>query len=264
MSGTPPSPEQPRALRSGQRPAGRRITVGSRPSAVVATDEAVWVANASDGTVSKVDPSSGAVVDTIDVGSDPESLAIGGDAVGWRTRMRARVADRSRIRRRRANDRGRQRSHRRRGILQQHLGGQQRRRYRAAPGSRGWRRRAADRRRRVPVGHHERRRNRLGGQQVRRHRLRDRRRLPTSDLDKIHVGTDPSGVASVDGGVWVTNRSDGTASFVAAGAAAVSDTMPAGRDPHTIAVASDDVWVASADDGTIWQLGSGQPPGRRS
>ena len=73
----------------------------------------------------------------------------------------------------------------------------------------------------------------------------------------IHVGTDPSGVASVDGGVWVTNRSDGTASFVAAGASAVSDTMPAGRDPHAIAVASDDVWVASADDGTIWQLGSG-------
>ena len=72
----------------------------------------------------------------------------------------------------------------------------------------------------------------------------------------IHV--EPTGRrGSVDGSVWVTNRSDGTASFVAAGATAVSDTMPAGRDPHAIAIASDDVWVASADDGTIWQLGSG-------
>ena len=42
------------------------IPVGSRPSAVVATNEAVWVANAADGTVSKIDPSSEAVVDTIE------------------------------------------------------------------------------------------------------------------------------------------------------------------------------------------------------
>ncbi len=233
------------------------IPVGSRPSAVVATDEAVWVANAADGTVSKIDPSSGAVVDTIDVGSDPESLAIGEDAV-WVANADARTVSQIDP----ASD----------AVVQTIAVGNGPIAV-AASSSGIWVANSIDGtvQRLDPVRGIAERPIDVGGfpsaitSDGETVWVANRTDGTVSVIDAgsqrvtstIHVGTDPSGVASVDGGVWVTNRSDGTASFVAAGAAAVSDTMPAGRDPHTIAVDSDDVWVASADDGTIWQLGSG-------
>ena len=39
---------------------------------------AVWVANSSSGTISKIDPAKAAVVDTIHLGRSPVGLAIGG------------------------------------------------------------------------------------------------------------------------------------------------------------------------------------------
>ncbi len=47
------------------------IPVGSSPSGITIGDGAVWVANSLDGTVSRIDPATNTVVQTIDVGNGP-------------------------------------------------------------------------------------------------------------------------------------------------------------------------------------------------
>ena len=53
----------------------RQIPVGEEPVAVAVDNEAVWVANAGDGTVSRIDPASAKVVETIEVGGSPAGIA---------------------------------------------------------------------------------------------------------------------------------------------------------------------------------------------
>ena len=55
---------------------------GGRPIAIGAG--AVWVANADDGTVTRVDPNTHRPTATISVGHRPEGIAIAGDKV-WVT-----------------------------------------------------------------------------------------------------------------------------------------------------------------------------------
>jgi YVTN family beta-propeller protein len=62
------------------------VSVGDSPSAVAATEEAVWVANAGDGTVTRIDPATNVVVATIDVGGSPDEVAVG-DEVVWVARQ---------------------------------------------------------------------------------------------------------------------------------------------------------------------------------
>ena len=57
------------------------ITVGRRPVGIAFGGGAIWVANSEAGTVSRIDPSSGNVVDTIEVGSRPAAIAFGDDVV---------------------------------------------------------------------------------------------------------------------------------------------------------------------------------------
>jgi YVTN family beta-propeller protein len=58
------------------------IPVGSRPVAVALGKGAVWVANAGSGTVSRIDPRTKRVVQTIGgVGSSPVDVAVAGDSV---------------------------------------------------------------------------------------------------------------------------------------------------------------------------------------
>jgi YVTN family beta-propeller protein len=54
------------------------VAVGSNPSSIAVGGGAVWVANSSDGTISRIDPGKVAVVDTIRVGPSPVGLAFGG------------------------------------------------------------------------------------------------------------------------------------------------------------------------------------------
>jgi YVTN family beta-propeller protein len=54
------------------------VTVGSNPSSIAVGGGAVWVANSSDGTISRIDPAKAVVVDTIHVGPSPVGLAFGG------------------------------------------------------------------------------------------------------------------------------------------------------------------------------------------
>jgi YVTN family beta-propeller protein len=57
------------------------INVGSGPAAVAADDNAVWVANSLDGTVSRIDPATDRVVDVVPVGESPIDLGLAGGAV---------------------------------------------------------------------------------------------------------------------------------------------------------------------------------------
>ena len=52
--------------------------VGSNPRSIAVGGNAVWVANSSDGTVSRIDPGQGGNVSTIEVGPSPVGLAYGG------------------------------------------------------------------------------------------------------------------------------------------------------------------------------------------
>jgi YVTN family beta-propeller protein len=60
------------------------VEVGDRPTAIALGEGSVWVANGSDGTVSRITPRPLAVTATIDVGRDPTAVAVGEGAV-WVT-----------------------------------------------------------------------------------------------------------------------------------------------------------------------------------
>jgi streptogramin lyase len=58
----------------------RTFNVASRPTGIVFAHGAIWVANAGDGVVTRIDPSSGAT-QTISVAAGPTALASTPDAV---------------------------------------------------------------------------------------------------------------------------------------------------------------------------------------
>ncbi len=60
---------------------GDAIPLGNGPEDVAVGEGAVWVTNRFDGTISRIDPSTGEVVETIAVGLDPRGIAIGFDSV---------------------------------------------------------------------------------------------------------------------------------------------------------------------------------------
>lgn len=64
----------------------RKIPVGRRPTGVDLdeSNNAVWVVNSGDGTVSRIDATTGEVVATIEVGGSPQSIAVGEGGV-WVT-----------------------------------------------------------------------------------------------------------------------------------------------------------------------------------
>ena len=60
------------AHRSPDEAAFQRIDVGGDPSGIAVGGGAVWVANSFDGTVSRIDPQTNRVVQTIPVGVTPD------------------------------------------------------------------------------------------------------------------------------------------------------------------------------------------------
>ncbi len=63
------------------RPAVAAVDVGSRPLAIAFGDDSAWAVNAGDGTVSKIDATTGSVVATIHVGTDPQGAREAGGAL---------------------------------------------------------------------------------------------------------------------------------------------------------------------------------------
>ena len=84
-----------------------RFAVGRGPSAAAAGAGSVWVANARDGTVSRVDAEKRQVA-TIDVGADPSALAFG-DGSAWVASAQRRAVSQidPRTNKRLADDQGR-------------------------------------------------------------------------------------------------------------------------------------------------------------
>ncbi len=73
--------KHPRRDRLEHRPLDVQIPVGAQPAAVAIDPDAIWVTNADDGTVSRVDRKTNSVVQTIRVGSGPAGISIGSGAV---------------------------------------------------------------------------------------------------------------------------------------------------------------------------------------
>ena len=191
-----------------------QIPVGTSPNAIAVGPDAVWVTNTNDNTVSRIDPSTNTRQQTIPVGAGPVGVAVGGAAV-W-------VA------------------------------------------------------------------NGLDGTVSRIDPTISR------EVDKIVVGNGPSGVAYGEGFVWVTNSVDGTSPAspvrkqgaediscrdrahpaIAVGFGHVwvvlrppgtwSRSIPApgqvvlpidvGVDPSAVATGAGDVWVANRADGTVSEI----------
>ena len=55
----------------------QQIPVGTDPAALTVTGGDVWVANSGDGTVSRINAAAGRVVDTVQVGNIPDAIASG-------------------------------------------------------------------------------------------------------------------------------------------------------------------------------------------
>ena len=72
------------------------VPVGTNPTAVVAGGGAIWVLNAGDNTVQRINPSTHAVEQTIEVGQDPRGLAVTGDDL-WVTNSADRTVTRINI-----------------------------------------------------------------------------------------------------------------------------------------------------------------------
>jgi peptide/nickel transport system substrate-binding protein len=187
------------------------ISVGSAPSGLAIGRGAVWVANGLDGTLSRIDPQTNKVVQTIGVGNGPAAIAYGLGSV-W-------VANRA--------DQTVTRVDPRTGDVLGTLpaGGD------VAAISTGegavW---VADEAR---------------GQVV---RLDPDGREPAL---AINVGNGPSALAFGAGSVWIANALDSTVSRVDPRSNAVIATVSVGSSPSSLAVARDGIWIGGQHDGRL-------------
>jgi YVTN family beta-propeller protein len=90
--------------------------------------------------------------------------------------------------------------------------------------------------------------------------------------DPIEVGSHPRGVVEGAGSVWVANAGDGTVSRLDPGSGEpIGDPIKVGRDPRELAVGKGFVWVANNDDNSVSRIdaktgrvvGTPIPVGRR-
>ena len=146
------------------------IPVGSDPLGVSSDGTHVWVTNYLDGTVSEIDASTGTVVNTIPVGSDPDGVSSDGTHV-W-------VANSTAVR-----------------------------------------------------------------------SVRSMRRPARSSI-RSRSAASPSGVSSDGTHVWVANYGGGTVSEIDASTGTVVNTIPVGSDPSGVSSDGTHVWVANNGGGT--------------
>ncbi len=72
----------------------------------------------------------------------------------------------------------------------------------------------------------------------------------------IHVGRDPKRIASGQTSIWVANSGDGTVTWLSASTGQVLNTFHVGDHPSAINYAAGDIWVASSDNNTVLRLSS--------
>jgi YVTN family beta-propeller protein len=190
------------------------IAVGGGPAGLTVAGDAVWVANGLDGTVSRIDATTNQVVQTIAVGNGPSGVAFGAGALWVANAVDGTV---SRI---------------------DPNTGRVTRTLPAAVGATG-----------VAVGF---RRVWVDSEPTGSVAVLD----PASGavLHRIGVGVDPDAVSAGAGSLWVANRADGTVSKIDPRAGTVTDTIQVGRSPDGIAAGADGVWVANGGDGTLTRI----------
>jgi peptide/nickel transport system substrate-binding protein len=228
----------------------KEITVGHAPAAV-ASGDAIWVTNADENSVSRIDPATNTVRDTISVGDAPSGVAVGGGAVwvanGFDGTLSRISPDTDNV------------------VQTIHVGN----------GPAGvaygagavWVTNAVDGTvskvdpisgrvtRTIPVA---------TGVSAIAYGMNDVwvASPPTGSVlevdpksgavvDRIGVGVDPDAVAVGAGAVWVANRSDGTLSRIDPRARAVTDTIAVGENPVAVAAGPTSVWVTNSSSGTI-------------
>ena len=76
-------------------------------------------------------------------------------------------------------------------------------------------------------------------------------------VQAINVGNGPSAVAVGGGAVWAVNRPDGTVSRIDPATNAVTSTLAVDGDPAAIAADDGGVWVAGGDAGTVTRIDAG-------
>jgi YVTN family beta-propeller protein len=229
----------------------KEITVGHAPAAVASGDDAVWVTNADENSVSKIDPATNTVRQTISVGDAPSGIAVGGGAIwvanGFDGTLSRISPDTNNV------------------VQTTHVGnGPAGVAYGAGavwvtntvdgtvskvdPGS-------GRVTRTIPVA---------SGVSAIAYGLNEIwvASPPTGAVlavdpksgdvvDRIGVGVEPDAVAIGAGAVWIANRSDGTLSRIDPHARVVTDTIAVGADPVAVAAGPTSVWVANASSGTI-------------
>jgi YVTN family beta-propeller protein len=235
-------------------PDGGRITaqypVGRGPGAVVAGGGSVWVANALDGTISRIPPKRDQVV-AIDVGGAPHALAFGAGSL-WVADGDARSVAQI--------DPGTNKVQQRVDVgnapsAVAFAGGA----LWVASGVDG----ALDRielgrergRRPIPLGSNPTAMAASAGALwVASEEAGTVTRIePRSGtvVRAITVGNGPIAVATGEGAVWVVNGHDGTVSRIDPATNRVTGTVRVGGEPTAVAAGAGAVWVAGGEDGTI-------------
>ena len=190
------------------------IDVGGGPAGVAVGGGAVWVANGLDGTVSRIDPSENKLVQTITVGNGPTGVAFGENAVWVTNSVDGSV---SRI----APGPGRVT-----GTFPALVGA------------------AA-----VAVGF-----DRVWVASPATASVVALDPRSGEVVARIGVGVEPAAVAIGGDAVWVANRADGTVSKINPRVEAVTGTVQVGRGPQAVATGDDAIWVANGVDGTLSRI----------
>jgi peptide/nickel transport system substrate-binding protein len=190
------------------------ILVGNGPSGIALGRDAVWVTNGLDGTVSRIDPKANKVVQTIQVGNGPAAIAYGLGSVWVANRIDQTV---SRIDPRTGD------------VLDTLAAGTDAAAIAAGDGAVWVVDQARGRVARLEPGF-------------------------TEPVLTINVGNGPSAIALGAGSLWVANTLDSTVMRIAPRSDRVVATIPVGAGPSSLAVARDGIWVGSEFDRTLWRI----------
>jgi ABC-type transport system substrate-binding protein/DNA-binding SARP family transcriptional activator len=227
----------------------KQYTVGHDPSAIASGGGSVWLANARDGTVTRIEHGKGQVT-TIDVGGEPTSLAFGRGSL-WVTDGEGHFVEQvdpatNRVRNRFAVGNAP------RGVavtpdavwvaspIEDRVD-----RIDLATGST----------RTIPIaGRPDAIAAGAGGVWVATEEAGTVARIDPesgSVLGTVAVGNAPSALTIGDGSVWVANRADGTLSRIDPANDSVRDTVRVGGSVVAVAAADGGIWVADGSDGVV-------------
>ena len=187
------------------------IPVGSSPSGITTGNGAVWVVNSLDGTVSRIDPKKDAVVQTIDVGNGPASIVYAAGSV-WVANTGDETITKINA------DNGKAKTLQ---IAASELA--------FGDGTLWASQRTANRVVRIDPA-------------------------KGNVVQIIPVGNAPSGLAFGSGAAWVANSLDGTVSRIDPTTNSVAVTIPTGNGPAAVAVGSSGVWVSNEFGGTLARI----------